>query len=305
MKRWKGLLALLVALAAVCALSFIAPADFGDFAGDTDFGGGDSGWSGGDWDSDWDSSWDSDWDVGFGLPFSLPLPVIIAVIVAVAVIMSRSGKSGGRAPGGGRPQGAAPTAQERLRPMAELQGMDPAFSASAMTEKISNLYIQFQNSWQAKDLTPVRPYLTDALYAQMDRQLQTAYVQRGLTNRIERIAVLGVELRGFYQDETNDALVAEVRARIVDYVTNDATGQVVRGNPNQELFMTYEWTLVRSKGMKTVQGDGVTTVHCPNCGAVVDLNQSAQCRFCGGVLQISEYDWAVSQIKGISQSGRQ
>ena len=298
MKHWRGFLALIVAAAAVCALSLIAPADFGDFSGDTDFGGGDSDWGGGDWDSDWDSG-------GGGVGLGIPVPVGIVIAIIVVVLVVRSGKSGGKSSGGGRPQGAVPTPASVLRPLAEFQTIDPGFSEAAMTEKISNLYVQFQNSWQNKDLAPVRPYLTDALYAQMDRQLQTAYVQKGLTNRIERIAVLGVELRGFRQDEVNDVMVANVRTRMVDYVVNDATGQVVRGSADQELFMTYEWTLVRSKGMTTRQSGGTTTVHCPNCGAAVDLNQSAQCRFCGGVLQASEYDWVVSQIKGLSQSGRQ
>ena len=153
MKHWRGFLALIVAAAAVCALSLIAPADFGDFSGDTDFGGGDSDWGGGDWDSDWDSGGGG---VGLGIPVPVPVGVVIAIIVVVLVV--RSGKSGGKSSGGGRPHGAAPTPASILWPMAEFQTIDPGFSEAAMTEKISNLYVQFQNSWQNKDLTPCLLY---------------------------------------------------------------------------------------------------------------------------------------------------
>lgn len=65
--------------------------------------------------------------------------------------------------------------------------------------------------------------------------------------------------------------------------------------------MTYEWTMIRTKGMQTGAADGVTTYSCPNCGAPMDLTYSAKCEYCGSVANNSKYDWVIAQIRGISQ----
>jgi rubrerythrin len=68
--------------------------------------------------------------------------------------------------------------------------------------------------------------------------------------------------------------------------------------------MTYEWTLSRSKGMKTPEraaGGGTATIQCPNCGAPLEINQSAQCPYCGSVINAEAYDWVISAVRGLSQ----
>lgn len=297
MKRSLRILAaLLVLLALFFAMSTVAFADVGGFAGDTDFGGGD--WGGGDWDTDWDNDYDYSGSGGSGGSFSTLIVVVIVVIVIVAA--SRKNKHGKA----GRPAapGAAPTPVSSLRPITELKGKDPNFSDAAMVEKISNLYVQMQNAWQAKVFDPMRAHMTDALYNQLARQLDTGFIQKRLTNCVDRIAVLGVDLVGWTSDDTNDTLVARVRTRIVDYVISDDSGQVVRGSNTRELFMEYEWTLIRRKGVLTPDTtEGPTTIHCASCGAPMDINQSAKCEYCGTVMTTSDYDWIISSIKGLSQ----
>ena len=142
--------------------------------------------------------------------------------------------------------------------------------------------------------------MTDALFNQMGSQL-AALIRNKQTNYVERIAVLGVDLTGFGQDEKNDIITALVRTRIVDYTVSDETGAVVSGSKTAEKFLTYEWTLVRTKGTKTVKADANETAHCPNCGAPLDLNHTAKCEYCGAIITAAEYDWVISAIKGISQ----
>ena len=146
----------------------------------------------------------------------------------------------------------------------------------------------------------MRSCMTDALFNQMNNQL-AALVRNKQTNYIERIAVLGVDLTGFGQDEKNDILTAIIRARIVDYTISDETGALVSGSKTAEKFLTYEWTLVRAKGMQSAKADSNETAHCPNCGAPLDLNHTAKCEYCGSIITAAEYDWVISAIKGIAQ----
>ena len=271
--------------------------DFGDFSGDSDYGGGwDSGgdsWDSGGWDSD--SSYSGSGSSSGGGLFDIVLIVVILIFV-VTIGGSKSSKKGASH----GPQQLNYDIRTNLRPLNQYMQVDPSFSPSEFKEKLSNLYVRFQNQWQAKDLVPLRPYMTDAFYSQMDRQLDN-YRRNCQTNCIERIAVLSTELLGWKQESGFDVMVARLNTRIVDYVRDDRTGAIVRGSNIKEKFMTYEWTLVRTTGVTTSRSTGTTSQTCPYCGANVDINHSAVCEYCGSVLHTDSFDWAVSNIKGISQ----
>lgn len=369
MKAMKKTALVLCALLLLFALAPFAPADFGDYGGDSDYGGGydsydsydsydydddDSyGWFGGS-DSYGGSSSKKDYyyhftsypddavyygtvkladhagqsveagyltssalfpeeedDDGVTLVGGIFFFCIVAIIVVIVVRRKRGGGPGFR---GGRPGGSAtrstpirsmapgaqPTPQSQLKHLNEYYRLDPNFSEAELCEKISNRYVKFQNAWQDKNLEELRPYLTDAFYAQMDRQLDN-YRRNRQTNRIERIAVLGVTLQGWQQRGGEDIMVARLRTRIVDYVTDDASGRIVRGSNTAEKFMEYEWTLTRKTGVQTGVNDGVRVQNCPNCGGVVNINRTARCPYCDSIITVEATDWAVSGIKGISQ----
>lgn len=308
----KRLLSLLASLSLAAALMLPIHADFGSYSGDADYGGSYN-------YDDYDSSYDSyDYDYGGGSTYYYiddsdfnfsPAMVIIVVIVIIGYVVVRSKISAsGNGSGTGRTSapvnaGAARTDDSLLRPMDEYTKIDPSFDAADFKEKLSNLYVQMQNQWTDRDLDPLRPYFTDALFTQMERQIQQMK-KLGRTNHIDRIAVLDVNLRGFRQDGGEDHIIAELQTRIVDYTVNDADGTVVSGSETAEKFMTYEWELTRTTGSVTAGGDGeegTKTVVCPNCGAPVDINASARCEYCDTVLSQETHTWAICAIKGISQ----
>lgn len=231
--------------------------------------------------------------------------IIAVVFIAIAIFVGIKGKRKVKPQKplntpAYRPDGAQPTDVNTLRSMSEYFTIDPQFSETEFNEKLANLYVQFQNAWQAKNLDSLRPYLSDAYFATVDRQLDN-YRRASQTNRIERIAVLGVSLSGWKQERGQDIMVARLRTRIVDYVTDDRTGQIVRGSNTAEKFMEYEWTLSRNSGMKTGAEQGMTVHNCPNCGAVLNINKTAKCEYCGSIVTVDSNDWVVTGIKGIAQ----
>ena len=305
--KWKRtLLALLMCLCLVCsvAFSFRANADFGDFSGDSDYGGSDSDW--GSNDNDYSSGNDhyyvsggsSDGSGGDGISIVV---AIVIVIILVAIFSKKGGGKGGNGGGGSKPvaPGAKRTDDSQLKKMSEYTQLDPGFDAPELTQRLSNWYVQMQNTWSAGDISSVRPFFEDAYFAQMERQLQQMK-QAGRTDHTERIAVLGVELRGFYQSGGLDHIVAELRTRIVSYVT-DRDGKVISGSQTAEKFMTYEWNLTRPSGTKTQGKAEMNVVNCPNCGATVNINATAKCPYCDSVITVNQHDWVISSIKGISQ----
>lgn len=311
MKRFRILFALLLTvLLSVGGSLFAVHADFGDYGGDSDFGdSGDFDWGGNDYDYDYD---DNDDDYGYhggvysssdGSNWNLTPMLVGAVVVLLIVLYSKFGNRLGLKKSATRKNpvapGAAPTNPNTLRPMTDYTVLDPQFSESAFREKLSNMYVQFQNAWQAKNLETLRPYLSDALYAKCDRQLEHYRIDRQ-TNRIENIAVLDVQLMGFRQEAGNDVVVARLKTRIIDYVVKDADGAIVRGS-KKEKFMDYEWHLMRTSGLRTETATGTKAQNCPQCGAPIDINHTAKCEYCGCILTTDTFDWVVSEIKGISQ----
>lgn len=270
-------------------------ADFGDFGGGSDY----------DFDFDSGSSYDSDYSSsggssysssGGGLADGFSVGFVLGGIIGFAVGTVLNGRSKNKVTIPSAPiEMATP-----LRSMADYKTIDPNFDENAFREKISNLYVKFQNAWQAKKLDPLRPYLTDIAYGQYDRQLDK-YRTAGHTNKIEKIAVMGVDLKGFRQNNGKDEIVARVRTRIIDYVVDDKTGKIVEGSDKVEKFMEYEWSLERTTGVNTMTEDGTTEQRCPNCGGKININKTTECPYCRFVVTTDKFGWLVSTIRGISQ----
>lgn len=303
--KWTAKILVFVLCILLMALPAFAGADFGDFSGDSDYGGSwDSGsdWSSSSWDSDYSSGsyYDDDSDVS-GIDIGISLAVMAAIVV-LSLIFDVSEKRKKKKQQN-KPQGAQRTPDSRLQPLGDLAVTDPSFDANAMQEKISNLYVQMQNCWTDKNIESLRPYFTDAFFTQMERQLN-GLKSRGLTNHVDRIAVLGVNLRGFYKQGGDEHLIVELRTRIVDYTVQDSDKKLVSGDRNREKFMTYEWDMCRAEGSVTTKEGAMQSVSCPGCGAPLSINTTAKCPYCGRVVTLDEHDWALCAIKGISQTTR-
>ena len=188
-----------------------------------------------------------------------------------------------------------------LRPMDEYLELDPAFDEERIKSLMSNLYVQMQQTWQAKDISSLRPYMTDKFYSQMDAQLEQ-FRKQGRTDYTERIAVLSTDIRGWRQAAGMDYITVGLNARIVSYTLDDRTGQLVSGDKSREKFMEYELELCRKSGETTKpEAEGVHSATCPHCGAPLKLNASAQCEYCGSVITAVNADWAICGMRGISQ----
>jgi len=271
-------------------------ADFGGYSGDSDYGGSDGSYDSG---GSRDSSDPGGGGIGFFQIIRVFLLLFFAVCISLAIVIAKKRRSASKR--GTQPQGAARTDPSRLKPLSEYTRLDPSFRAGAMQQQLAGLYLLMQNTWQARDISPVRPYFTDIFYAQMERQL-AAITAQGRTNHIEDISVLSVELRGYFQEGGMDVMVAELRTRITTFTTEDTTGKIVAGDRNAERFMTYEWHLIRRSGSLTMPQQ--QTLTCRSCGAPVPAGVPAKCPHCGTAATPLPSGWALTAIRGIRQVTR-
>ena len=307
-KTFKLVISVILLILLIAASSMNMTASFGDYSSDSDYG-----YDSYDSYDSYDYDYDYDYDYG-GSSYSGgtysgsagsddPFVIIMSLIFMFCLFffpiraMIRGAKSGTSGKGPVAP-GATPTVG--LLPISSLISQDPNFSADELCERLSSLYIQMENCWMAKDLSPIRGSFTDDQFAQYDNQLKR-YRDTKTTSMSERVAVLDVSLKGFKQDNVHDILVANVYTRVNTYVIDDVSGKILSGNKNAEKFIRYEWTLVRPKGSITQTQVKDQAFNCPNCGGHMDINQSARCPFCDSIVKRTDYDWAISGIKALSQ----
>ena len=303
-KKIKYLFCLFIACVAIVLGSLNAKADFGDFSGDSDYGsdgGGSynsgSSYSGGssynnrkNYNSG--SSYDDDDDDDY------PTWVYLAIFAVIVIVLIIDANKKSRFTRRVTVDNATPLTN--LKPMSDYLRLDPNFDEVQFREKLANWYVQLQNAWQKKDISSLRPYLTDTFYAQMERQLQS-HIDAHRTNIIDRISVLSVQLKGYKQENGEDKIIAYLNTRIIDYTIDDNTGHVLYGNKNVEKFMTYEWLLTRTSGQLTGEQEAMQSVVCPHCGATLNINKTAKCDYCGSIITVEEHGFVISSIKGLSQ----
>ena len=188
-----------------------------------------------------------------------------------------------------------------LKPIEQYYKLDPEFDGEGVKALTANLYVRLQNARQAKDISSLRPYMTDEFYNQVNRELD-AFRAQNKTEYTDNIAVLSVSLKGWRQASGMDYITLGLNARIVSYILDDVTGRLLSGDKTREKFIEYEIDLSRTRGIITApKSNNIQAKTCPNCGAPLNLNASAKCEYCGSVINQVNIDWAVCAIIKISE----
>ena len=179
---------------------------------------------------------------------------------------------------------------------AQIQAIDPAFSADKFNGFAREVFMKIQEAWTTKDWKTIRPFESETLFNQHKQQLDE-YIRLKKTNVVEKIAIKHCSLNSFQQDGDKEVLKVYLNAVMRDYVIDDETKQVLESDPNRDWYMKYEMVFNRKAGVKTDPGKkGNTITNCPNCGAPTEITSSGQCAYCGSVITNGEHDWVLTDI---------
>lgn len=279
-------------ITAALLLCFSAGAfDNNDYGGGGDYGGYDYG--GNDYDS---SSYSGDTD---------PVSVIIGIgIVVVIIIISTIGGNKKKSSGGTtRPSSmnganvVLPNRTEQIEGIIKQE--DPNFSASDFITFTKQVYIDIENAWCKRDLTPVRPVMHENLYNTTCKQVQ-AKIDQGVVYHYESIAIDTAYLTSYERDSQFEYVTAYLTSRMIDYQVDEKTGKIIRGDKTTRWVQKYKMKFVRSLGVQTKTETGAMNGHnCPNCGAPLEISSSGVCEYCGSVVTTGQYTWVLTDFSGI------
>lgn len=282
------------------ASSRISIADVGSFE---DYDSGSSSWESSDWGA---SSWDHDYDYGsdsnytyIGGGSSIPGIIIFIIVVAITMYVKSKQKDNWQMPKQQfhQTQNYAYKSEEAVEK--EVKAVDELFNKEEFLSWSRDLFIKLQEAWTARDWSTIRVFETNELFEQHHKQLQD-YIDRKQINKMERICVKSAQLADFKQTGDKDILTVILKSRMVDYIIDEETGKVLKGDKVTDRHSTYKLEFIRKTGVKTKPGSNqINTTNCPNCGAPTQITSSGKCEYCGSVITTGEHSWALANLEKI------
>ena len=327
-KKW---LKFLIVIAVIAIIGFIiwqipTIADWGDFesydssSSYDDWGSSSSdwGWSSSDSDWDWGGSYSSS-DDGFWIGWILgqlfgrnPIfgLVLIAIIVGIIWFVYKNKKN--TDPFLQSHMMNRPTANVEAQRIAnrnrlfgvsdsmienQIQAIDPLFNKAEFLSWASDMFVKLQYAWSDRNLETIRYFITPELYEQTNNQVQR-YVTNKQINKLERVSVNLSRLYSFAQEGDREILRIVLESKMVDYIIDETSGNILRGDTATNVVNPYILTFVRKAGVKTPEGGmKAETMNCPNCGGATTILSSGKCPYCGSIITTRDNNWALSEMK--------
>ena len=100
----------------------------------------------------------------------------------------------------------------------------------------------------------------------------------------------------FKVEGKNEILTVALTSKMKKYSIN-SDGEVVTGSKDEYIDCPYIMTFVRKVGVKTKENYNIE--NCPNCGAVVKINDDGVCDYCSTYVVSGEYGWVLTDINMI------
>ena len=284
---------MLLIFAALPASAEVRPLDVGNFNDYSSSGSDSSSWSSSDslWSS---SSGDVEGDISF-----IDILIIAAILVIGMTVLGKR-KNGGISFGGHSSTKTPPQPMEFTSPIKDaIRQIDPLFDDDKFIAWTKEVFITLQNAWTERDWSKVRPFEKEELYRQHEMQLQQ-YIKNGQINVIDRINVNQAYLHHYQRTAEYEYLTVYMQVRMVDYIIDENTKKVLKGDPNKDCFMKYLLTFTRKTGVLTDPAkEGSGTVSCPHCGAPTQVTSAGKCEYCGYIVTTGEYDWVLLNIVAV------
>lgn len=302
---------IIIALLIILCFSLPILGDVGNF---NDYGGG-GGWDSGGSTWDWSDSGSSGGNYYFGGSAGgvssgsgggswVMAIVVVAAVFALFLLRSkmqkqRRGNMSSQGMPGGIPVGSSARPEDHTgQILPAILQVDPQFNAEEFLAWVKEVFITMQQAWTERNWGKIRPFEKEELYCQHEAQLQE-YVKLGRINVIERININQAFLHHYTRDKEYETLSVYMQVRMVDYIKDEKTHAVLKGNPNADCYLNYILTFMRKTGVTTKVEGGNSIVACPHCGAPTAITSAGQCEYCGFIVTTGEYTWVLSDIEGV------
>lgn len=128
-----------------------------------------------------------------------------------------------------------------------IRQMDPRFAEKDFTDGCMDRFFQVQGAWANRDMSGIRNLLTEEMYKSLQEEADQLRAKQRI-NRLDNIAVRSVEITEIWQEGGADFITAKIYANLLDYTTDERTGEVVSGSRTEPVKFQEYWTFTRPVG---------------------------------------------------------
>lgn len=260
----------------------------------------DSGWdssydSGSSWSSSdsWSSSssWDSDYsygsssssggDLSAGETFIIAIFLIGGMVVFAILILKNTDSS------------TTNDAYSYYKDISleDLQKVLPNETLEDLKLKLYQKFKDIQDAWENFNYDALREMCTDELAESYISQLDTLKLKNG-KNVMSDFNPIDIKITSAKLENDLISVVVYANITFYDYVINEKTGEVIRGNKSRKVNNHYLMTFV-------VANESITK--CPGCGAELRMNTSGVCEYCRMKIVKNASDFVLSKKTNINR----
>jgi predicted lipid-binding transport protein (Tim44 family) len=139
------------------------------------------------------------------------------------------------------------TAADLDRGLGYIRQMDPGFDPRRFADAAEDIFFAVQAAWAGRDMSRATGVLTPEMQGFLQKDCDRLRAERRI-NRLENIAVREAEVTEAWQERGQDYVTIHFLASLLDYTTDEQSGQVVEGNAVAPVKFEEFWTFVRPIG---------------------------------------------------------
>ena len=140
--------------------------------------------------------------------------------------------------------------------ISQIRQNDRSFDPAHFTEVASDMFFQVQAGWMRRDLDSYKHLLGEQLAGEYAGQFAEMR-SKGHINKLESIAVRGVEIVQAGSDGREDFVTVLFTANLLDYTVDDKSGELVSGSMVNPVKFREEWTWARPVGTHDWKLEGI------------------------------------------------
>ena len=186
--------------------------------------------------------------------------------------------------------------------IAGIQAIDDFFDETRFLLFAKNVFIKLQSAWSKFDLDTIKSLETNKLFEE-HKEVLNRLQENKQVNVIEQVFVHSANIISFEQDTKKYYINVLINASMIEYLMNEETKEILQGDAEFKINVTYKMKFERKKGVKT-QKDiekkkkniKVEGKKCPNCGAPLDKKLYGWCEYCMGVNK-GRKSWILNKIE--------
>lgn len=140
--------------------------------------------------------------------------------------------------------------------ISQIRQTDRDFDPAYFTEIASDVFFKVQAGWMRRELASYRHLLGEQLAREYEEHF-AGMRSDGHINKLESIAVRGVEIVQAGSDGREDFVTVLFTANLLDYTVNDKSGELISGSMTDPVKFREEWTWARPVGTQNWKLEGI------------------------------------------------